>query len=208
VKAHLFEPFFTTKGPGRGTGLGLATVYGIVQDSGGFITVASDLNVGTTFRVFLPALNGLDPSTTAETVDQSLLRGHENVLVVKDDPGVRAVTTLALEKYGYHVLQASDGPAALRVSNDRDTIDLLVTDVVMPEMSGRRLADALLRTRPRCRVLFMSGYNEEMLADRAVNSPAEAFIQKPFTPIALAKKVREILDRRTGPMPSPISTGT
>jgi PAS domain S-box-containing protein len=196
VKAHLFEPFFTTKGPGRGTGLGLATVYGIVQESGGFVTVSSDLNVGTTFSVFLPALDGSDPATTADAIEHSPLRGSETVLVVEDDPGVRTITTLALKKYGYHVLEASDGSAALRLSNDRDTIDLLITDVVMPEMSGRRLADALLRTRPHCRVLFMSGYNEEMLADRAAHSPADAFIQKPFTVMALATKVREILDRR------------
>jgi PAS domain S-box-containing protein len=199
VKAHLFEPFFTTKGPGRGTGLGLATVYGIVQESRGFVTVSSDVNVGTTFNVFLPALEGPDSSTAADAFDHAPLRGNETVLVVEDDPGVRTITTLALAKYGYRVLEASGGPAALRMSNDHETIDLLVTDVVMPEMSGRRLADALLRTRPHCRVLFMSGYNEEMLADRAANSPGDAFIQKPFTPVTLAAKVREVLDRRRDP---------
>jgi CheY-like chemotaxis protein len=117
--------------------------------------------------------------------------------------GVRTITTLALAKYGYRVLEASGGPAALRMSNERDTIDLLVTDVVMPEMSGRRLADALLRTRPHCRLLFMSWYNEEMLADRAANSPGDTFIQKPFTPVALATKVREVLDRRSDPATPP-----
>jgi PAS domain S-box-containing protein len=202
VKAHLFEPFFTTKGPGRGTGLGLATVYGIVQESRGFVTVSSEVNIGTTFNVFLPALEGPYSSTAADAVDHAPLRGNETVLVVEDDPDVRTITTLALAKYGYRVLEASGGPAALRMSNDRETIDLLVTDVVMPEMSGRRLADALLRTRPHCRVLFMSGYNEEMLADRAANSPGDAFIQKPFTPVALATKVREVLDRRTDPAAS------
>jgi len=195
VKAHLFEPFFTTKGPGRGTGLGLATVYGIVEASGGFVTVTSDVGVGTTFNVFLPALDSAESSPVVETVDHSRLRGEETVLVVEDDPGVRAITTRTLAKYGYHVLQASDGPAALRLISDHETIDLLVTDVVMPEMTGRLLADTLLRSRPRCRVLFMSGYNEEMLADRAANGLAEAFIQKPFVPVALATKVREILDR-------------
>jgi PAS domain S-box-containing protein len=200
VKAHLFEPFFTTKGPGRGTGLGLATVYGIVRESGGFVTVSSDLNVGTTFNVFLPALDGSDPATTTEAATHSPLRGNETVLVVEDDPGVRTITTLALKKYGYQVLEATDGPAALEVSRAHDGIDLVVTDVVMPEMSGRALADALLRTRPQCRVLFMSGYNEEMLADREANT-ADGFIQKPFTPVALAMKVREILDRHYSQVP-------
>jgi CheY-like chemotaxis protein len=198
VMAHLFEPFFTTKGPGRGTGLGLATVYGIVTESGGFVTVSSDLNVGTTFNVFLPALDGSDPATAGGAIEHAPLRGNETVLVVEDDPGVRTITTLALKKYGYHVLVASDGPAALQVSADYETIDLLLTDVVMPEMSGRALADAVLHTRPHCRVLFMSGYNEEMLADRAADSTADGFIQKPFTPVALATKVREILDRPDG----------
>jgi len=198
VKAHLFEPFFTTKGPGRGTGLGLATVYGIVRERGGLVTVSSELNVGTTVNVFLPAIDGLDPAMTADAAAHAPLRGNETVLVVEDDPGVRTITTLALKSYGYNVLEASDGAAALRVSTDREAIDLLVTDVVMPEMSGRALADAVLRARPRCRVLFMSGYNEEMLADRATDkSEADAFIQKPFTPLALATKVREILDRRS-----------
>jgi PAS domain S-box-containing protein len=194
VKAHLFEPFFTTKGPGRGTGLGLATVYGIVQESGGFVTVSSDLNVGTTFRVFLPVVDGPDPETKAEAVAHSPLRGNETVLVVEDDPGVRTITTLALKKYGYRVLEASDGPAALKVSSAHATIDLVVTDVVMPEMSGREVADRLRCSRPHCPVLFMSGHNEEMLVDRAATGMADSFIQKPFTPVALATKVRQLLD--------------
>jgi PAS domain S-box-containing protein len=194
VRAHLFEPFFTTKGPGRGTGLGLATVYGIVKESGGFVTFSSDLNVGTTFSVFLPALDGPDPEATAEAVARAPLRGNETVLVVEDDPGVRTITTLALKTYGYHVLEASSGPAGLEMSSAHE-IDLVLTDVVMPEMSGRALADAILRNRPHCRVLFMSGYNEEMLADRAATRTSDGFIQKPFTPVALATKVRQILHR-------------
>jgi CheY-like chemotaxis protein len=177
-------------------GLGLATVYGILQASGGFVTVTSDVDMGTTFNVFLPALDSADSSAVTEVVDHTRLRGNETVLVVEDDPGVRAITTLTLAKYGYHVLEAGDGPTALLMSADRETIDLLVSDVVMPEMGGRRLADALLSSRPQCRVLFMSGYNEEMLADRTASGPTEAFIQKPFTPVTLARKVREILDRR------------
>jgi PAS domain S-box-containing protein len=207
VKAHLFEPFFTTKGPGRGTGLGLATVHGIVQESGGFVTVSSEVNVGTTFSVFLPALDSTDAQTATEPVDHARLRGRETVLVVEDDPEVRAVTTRTLAKYGYHVLEASDGPAALRISNDTAAIDLLLSDVVIPEMSGRQVADAILISRPQCRVLFMSGYNEEMLADRAATGPADAFIQKPFSPVALATKVRELLDRR-GPIVPPASAET
>ena len=167
-----------------------------MQASGGFVTVTSDVDVGTTFNVFLPALDSTDSSGVTEVVDHTRLRGNETVLVVEDDPGVRAITTLTLAKYGYNVLEATDGPAALLVSADRKTIDLLVSDVVMPEMSGRQLADALLTSRPQCRILFMSGYNEEMLADRTAGGPTEAFIQKPFTPVTLARKVREILDRR------------
>jgi two-component system cell cycle sensor histidine kinase/response regulator CckA len=195
VRAHLFEPFFTTKGPGRGTGLGLATVYGIVQESGGFITVSSDVSVGTTFNVFLPALE-VGAVGAFESAGYGPLRGRETVLLVEDDPGVRDITRLILEKYGYTVLEATDGATALRVSRAHPgPIEILVSDVVMPEMSGRRLADMLLRERGRCRVLFMSGYNEEVLAGRGPQEGVEGFIQKPFSPTALVAKVRELLDR-------------
>jgi two-component system cell cycle sensor histidine kinase/response regulator CckA len=196
VKAHLFEPFFTTKGPGRGTGLGLATVYGIVQESGGFISVESEPGQGTTFNLFLPALEAGAAVATATSTGPGRLQGRETVLLVEDDPGVRAVTTAVLKKYGYTVLQATDGATALRVSRSHPgAIEMLVSDVVMPQMSGRRLADLLLPERPQCRVLFMSGYNEEMLEGRGPRGGVEGFIQKPFSPTALVAKVREVLDR-------------
>jgi PAS domain S-box-containing protein len=197
VKAHLFEPFFTTKGPGRGTGLGLATVYGIVQESGGFIAVSSDVSVGTTFNIFLPALDVGASVAVPESAGYGPLRGRETVLLVEDDPGVRDISRLILGKYGYTVLEATDGATALRVSRGHPgSIEILVSDVVMPEMSGRRLADTLLLERPRCRVLYMSGYNEEVVVGRGPNEGVGGFIQKPFSPTALVAKVREILDRR------------
>jgi len=197
VKAHLFEPFFTTKGPGKGTGLGLATVYGIVQESGGFITVSSELDAGTTFSVCLPALDGEDMSQVRNPVDRDRLRGHETILLVEDDAAVRHIAKLALTKYGYHVLEATNGASALEIVGAYEgVIDALVSDMVMPEMNGRMLADAVRASRPRCRVLFMSGYNEDMLVRRGVHTGVEAFIQKPFAPDALVGKLRQTLDRR------------
>jgi PAS domain S-box-containing protein len=195
TKAHLFEPFFTTKGPGKGTGLGLATVYGIVQESRGFITVSSYVGAGTTMNVFLPSLDRPAPSTAAPSVERDLMKGHETVLLVEDEDAVRRVATLALTKHGYRVLAAGSGPAALRLLDaGGDTIDLLVTDVVMPEMSGGQLAEAIRKRFPACRVLFMSGYNEEMAVSHGEPGRKEAFLQKPFTPQVLARKVRDTLD--------------
>jgi CheY-like chemotaxis protein len=196
TKAHLFEPFFTTKGPGKGTGLGLATVYGIVQESRGFITVSSYAGAGTTMNVFLPSLDGPARSATAPTVERDVVTGDETVLLVEDEDAVRNVATLALTMNGYRVLAAGSGPAALRLLDaGGDTIDLLVTDVVMPEMSGGQLAEAIRNRFPTCRVLFMSGYNEEMAISHGQPGRNDAFLQKPFTPQVLARKVRDILDR-------------
>ena len=197
VKAHIFEPFFTTKGPGKGTGLGLATVYGIVQESGGFITVSSEVDAGTTFSVSLPALDGDDTLQSRDAVDRDRLRGHETILLVEDDAAVRQIAKLALAKYGYHVLEAGNGATALEVCGAHTgAIDALVSDIVMPEMNGRMLADAVRASRPRCRVLFMSGYNEDVLVRRGVHAGVEAFIQKPFTPEGLVAKLRQALDRQ------------
>jgi len=196
VKAHLFEPFFTTKGPGKGTGLGLATVYGIVQECGGFVTVSSEVNAGTTFRICLPALEVVDIMPSSPAIDRARLRGYETVLLVEDDATVRQIAALTLVKYGYMVLEAANGTAALDVLDRYNgSIDILVSDIVMPEMDGRVLADAVRARRPGCRVLFMSGYNEDMLVRRGVETGAEAFIQKPFAPEALVTKLRETLGR-------------
>jgi PAS domain S-box-containing protein len=195
TKAHLFEPFFTTKGPGKGTGLGLATVYGIVQESRGFITVSSYVGAGTTMNVFLPSLDRPAQSTESSRVERDVVNGDETVLLVEDEDAVRSVATLALTMHGYRVLAAGSGPAALRLLDaGGDTIDLLVTDVVMPEMSGGQLAEAIRRRFPTCRVLYMSGYNEDMAVSHGQPGRSDAFLQKPFTPQILARKVRETLD--------------
>ncbi len=195
TKAHLFEPFFTTKGPGKGTGLGLATVYGIVLESRGFITVSSYVGAGTTMNVFLPSLDRPARSTTTPRVEHEVMKGDETVLLVEDEDAVRSVATLALTMHGYRVLAAGNGPAALRLLDaGGDTIDLLVTDVVMPEMSGGQLAEKIRKRFPTCRVLFMSGYNEDMAVSHGQPGRTDAFLQKPFTPQILARKVRETLD--------------
>ena len=190
VKAHLFEPFFTTKGAGRG--LGLATAYGIVQESRGFITVASELGVGTTVVVSLPAQ---DPAALRRDSRSAVEdRTGETILLVEDEEAVRRVIALALTMQGYRVITADSGSEALRLfESATESVDLLVTDVVMPEMSGVQLAQALRERCPTCRVLFVSGYNED-IALRHLGSH-DAFLQKPFTPRVLAQKVREILDR-------------
>src|SRR5688572_1665055 len=195
TKAHLFEPFFTTKGPGKGTGLGLATVYGIVQESSGFITVASDVGAGTTMNVFLPSLDRPLLRVAAPTPDSQVSSGDETVLLVEDEDAVRSVAALALTMRGYRVIPAGNGPAALRLLElAHGDVHLLVTDVVMPEMSGGQLAETIRQRYPSCRVLFMSGYNEDMAVRHGQLGRNDAFLQKPFTPMVLARKVRETLD--------------
>jgi len=195
VKAHLFEPFFTTKGPGKGTGLGLATVYGIVQESGGFITVVTEVDVGTTFNVFLPALAADVPLSRPDRPDQGRLSGHETVLLVEDEDGVRHIAKVTLERYGYTVFEAASGVDAIRLVQGRKVpIDLVLTDVVMPGMSGRQLADAVRVLYPDCRVVFMSGYNEDAVVHHGLDQSTHVFLQKPFTPLILARKLRDVLD--------------
>jgi PAS domain S-box-containing protein len=192
--ARLFEPFFTTKGPGKGTGLGLATVYGIVKQSEGFIDVDSEVGRGTTFHVHFPIVPGQAESRAlAEPVLAP--RGTETILVAEDEAGVRDIARLALESHGYRALTARDGEEALAIAQEAaDEIDLLVTDVVMPEMSGPRLAEKLRAREPGLKVLFLSGYTEDAVLRHGIQQAQVHFLQKPFTPFALAKKVREILD--------------
>jgi two-component system, cell cycle sensor histidine kinase and response regulator CckA len=196
AKARIFEPFFTTKGPGKGTGLGLAMVYGFVKQSGGHIEVYSEPGLGTVFKVYLPRADQDTDAARPASADVEAPKGKETVLLVEDEAGVRNLSRYVLEKNGYTVLEAGHGQEALAVAERHDgAIHLLVTDVVMPGMSGRQLANALCQVRPATRVLFMSGYTDEAVLRHGVIDASPAFLQKPFSPIGLARKVREVLDQ-------------
>lgn len=203
VQAHLFEPFFTTKGVGRGTGLGLATCYGIISQSEGDIRVYSEPNRGTTFKVYLPRTDAPAIQPLREPESNLLPAGNESVLVVEDDVSVRRLAVALLCECGYRVQEAGDGMSALQIINSAPTFDLVITDVIMPRMSGRELYDKLRATAPRTRVLFMSGYTDDALAQHGVLTPGLWFIEKPFSPARLARKVREVLD---APAPPPSDT--
>ncbi len=194
VKAKLFEPFFTTKGVGKGTGLGLATVYGVVRASGGHVVVESEIGVGTTFRILFPAVAGAAERRPADEV-AAPQRGSETLLVVEDEPAVRRLTTQILKKQGYVVLEAGSGAEALLVArNHCGPLELLVTDVVMPGMSGREVAEALRQSHPGLKVLYLSGYTDDAVLRHGIVEATDAFLQKPFTPDAIARKARGILD--------------
>ncbi len=191
---HLFEPFFTTKDVGKGTGLGLATVYSIVKQSGGYISVASEPEHGTTFTIYFPCVEDAVESSEARNAPEPR-KGSETVLLVEDEHAVRGLATQVLQQLGYRVLDAESGEAALRLSRSHhEPIHLLVSDVVMPGISGLDLVGRLLRERPDLKVLFMSGYSDHMLAEHNSTVPHGAFLQKPFTPTRLAQVVREVLD--------------
>lgn len=192
---HVFEPFFTTKELGKGTGMGLATVYGIVIQSGGNIQVSSTLGKGTTFQVYLPAEAALAEPRFEEPVEE-IARGTETILVVEDEPHLREITRIFLEDYGYRVLEAIDGQDALRIAkNEADPIHLTLTDVIMPGMSGRKLAEQIVSARPGMKVLYMTGYTDDMVVQHKVLEPGVALLQKPFDKVQLARTVRSVLDR-------------
>jgi two-component system cell cycle sensor histidine kinase/response regulator CckA len=199
TRARVFEPFFTTKEQGRGSGLGLATVYGIVKQSGGFIWVYSELGHGTVFKVYLPPAKTRAVSRPTDVRPHDTAHGWETVLLVEDEDAVRALAREVLRRHGYIVLEARHGVDALRVAERHpDTIHLMVTDVVMPHMSGREVAERLNTVRPTMKVLFMSGYTDHALMNRDL-APGSAFLQKPFTPEVFARKVRHVLDSSTVP---------
>jgi PAS domain S-box-containing protein len=192
---QIFEPFFTTKGPSQGTGLGLSTVYGIVKQSGGHVTVDSAVGRGSVFTVFLPRTEDAAAATAgAET--QLPRGGSETILLVEDEAGVRDLARQTLQRQGYTVLEAADAAAALeRVARHPGPIDLLLTDVVLPGMSGRELADRLAVERPGILTLFMSGYTDDSIVHHGVRTGDTAFLQKPFSPQGLAGRVRDLLDQ-------------
>jgi two-component system, cell cycle sensor histidine kinase and response regulator CckA len=194
ILSHVFEPFFTTKEPGKGTGLGLATVYGIVKQSGGYVWCYSEPGQGTTFKVYLPRVDApADRFPSRAAVRPT--HGSETILLVEDDAGLRALTRRLLEKHGYTVLEAPTAVAALALARDHaGPMHLLLADVVLPGASGRTLADELRGRRADLKVLFMSGYTEDAIVHRGVLPPHAAFIHKPFSADRLAEKVREVLD--------------
>ncbi len=194
VKAHLFEPFFTTKGEGKGTGLGLATVYGIVKQSEGHIWVYSEHGRGTTFKVYLPRAEGVVEVSAPSPPAMPCPFGHETILLVEDDELVRDMICDGLQRNGYNVLNASQGTDALKICGTfAGPIDLLLTDVVMPGMNGRELAERVTEAHPDIRTLFMSGYTDRGIVHNGVLDPETDFLQKPFNMDMLTRKVREIL---------------
>ena len=196
VRLHLFEPFFTTKGHGKGTGLGLATCYGIVKQSGGDIRVYSEPNRGTTFKIYLPCVaDEVSPTPSKEI--RGPRGGSETILLVEDEPGLRKLAANILRNQGYFVYEAEDGFSGVQLAQGENAprLDLIVSDVIMPRMGGKEMVDNLKLQYPDLRVLFTSGYTDDALADHGVLSPGLDFIEKPFSPHRLANKVRDVLDR-------------
>ena len=196
IKKHLFEPFYTTKDVGKGTGLGLATVYGIVKQSDGYIWVDSELNKGTTITIYFPQTEKLETKKKPGSVEKVIKGGGEMILIVEDEDVVRSLTSRALRDLGYSIIEASDGIEALASCEEKgiQSLDLLIADVVMPKMSGRDLTNQLLLKYPKMKVLYISGYTDDVIVHHGVLYKGLPFLQKPYTSSALSKKVREVLE--------------
>ena len=195
IISHIFEPFFTTKPMGKGTGLGLATVYGIVKQSGGSIQVVSEVGHGTEFRVYFPAAEGRMSKPKDLIAGAEVVGGSETILIVEDELRLRELTRMFLEGYGYKVMEASAADEAIRASETfTGTIDMLLTDVIMPGMSGRQLAEEILKRRPKTKIMYMTGYTDDMVVQHKVLEPGVQLLQKPFNKTELALKVRSTLD--------------
>jgi two-component system, cell cycle sensor histidine kinase and response regulator CckA len=196
VRARLFEPFFSTKGPGKGTGLGLAVVHGIVRQSGGAIRVRSELGRGTTFEIDLPRVDGAAATDTPAPTRTIVPKVTGTILLVEDEDGVRAFIRYALEQAGYEVLDAASGHDAIRVAHDHaGPIRLLITDVVMPGLDGHATSEQIVTLQPGIRILFLSGYTNDAVVRYGVRHELVEFLQKPFSPAALVDKVHDVLSR-------------
>ena len=193
--AHIFEPFFTTKPMGKGTGLGLATVWGIMKQSGGSIRVESEAGRGSTFRIYLPATQGSTRRRQESLSGERVTGGKETILIAEDEPDLRELARIFLEGYGYKVLEAASAEQAIETAGAfPDAIDLLLTDVIMPGMSGRQLAESILSKRPQTKIVYMTGYTDDMVVQHKVLEPGVMLLQKPFSKVDLALKVRSTLD--------------
>ncbi len=196
VKAHIFEPFFTTKGPGKGTGLGLATVYGIVTQWGGHCEVETEVDRGSSFNIYFPALEGPQLSSDSSHDGKTPPRGRETIMLVEDEDRVRAITSKMLQGLNYTVLEARSGEEAIRLCQSHtDPIHLLITDVVMPKMCGQQVAEHVAACRQGIKTMFISGYTDDAIMRHGIEKSKVAFLQKPFTHLSLANKVREVLDQ-------------
>ena len=196
TKARIFEPFFTTKEAGHGTGLGLAMIHGFIKQSGGHVAVYSEPGVGSTFKLYLPEVEGGQSLEQLPSGIDKMPQGAETILLVEDEAGVRSLTRHVLQKCGYTVLDAARGGEALRLAEKHPgSIHLLITDVVMPGMGGRLVAERVTAKHPGTKVLYLSGYTDDAVVRHGVLQAETAFLQKPFTPSALAVKVRDVLDK-------------
>jgi CheY-like chemotaxis protein len=208
TKARIFEPFFTTKEPGKGTGLGLAMIHGFIKQSGGHISVYSEPGIGSTFKIYLPEVEAMRPLGKSHPGIEKMPHGDETILLAEDEAGVRALTRHVLQSCGYTVLEAAHGVEATRLAEKHQgSIHLLITDVVMPGMGGRLLAERVVGLKPGIKVLYLSGYTNDAVVRHGVLESEVAFLQKPFKPSALVVKVREVLDKPGAPGASPTTAG-